>query len=144
MAILFKDQPFELWDLRSLTLLRTMPDNFPTVTALEWSPLASSKRAHWAGRRGVEPIFPETKAMPTAPTASVREQLVFTDADAQLYYFTVEGNVVRDCTRNPPEVGWGELMGNRCNGATYRLAQPVSAALPGRVTTSCLEMLMEL
>lgn len=31
---MFKDKPFELWDLRSGTLLRQMPKNFPHVTAL--------------------------------------------------------------------------------------------------------------
>ena len=32
--IVFKEKPFELWDLRSGTLLREMPRNFPHVTAL--------------------------------------------------------------------------------------------------------------
>ena len=33
-VIVFKEKPFELWDLRSGTLLREMPRNFPHVTAL--------------------------------------------------------------------------------------------------------------
>ncbi|XP_077544375.1 WD repeat-containing protein 11-like isoform X1 [Haemaphysalis longicornis] len=115
-VVLFKDQPFELWDLRSLTLLRTMPDSFPCVTALEWSPLVSSKaqlRQLSSAGRDVEPIFAGSatelleRQLGQQPNASplLREQLVFTDAEAQLYYFSVEGNVVRDCTRNPPEAG---------------------------------------
>ncbi len=35
--------PFELWDLRNMTLLRTMPKKFPPVTALDWSPLHNLK-----------------------------------------------------------------------------------------------------
>ena len=35
--------PFELWDLRTITLLRTMPKKFPPVTALDWSPLHNLK-----------------------------------------------------------------------------------------------------
>ncbi len=35
--------PFELWDLRTMTLLRTMPKKFPPVTALDWSPLHNLK-----------------------------------------------------------------------------------------------------
>ncbi|KAL3183206.1 hypothetical protein MRX96_006965 [Rhipicephalus microplus] len=93
-VVLFKDQPFELWDLRSLTLLRTMPDSFPCVTALEWSPLVSSKaqlRArHLANPKDVEPIFANS-------------------ATEQLERQFVEGNVVRDCTRNPPEAGMASV-----------------------------------
>lgn len=33
-VVVFKDKPFELWDLRSGTMLRQMPKNFPHVTAL--------------------------------------------------------------------------------------------------------------
>ena len=33
-VLMFKDKPFELWDLRSGTLLRQMPKNFPHITAL--------------------------------------------------------------------------------------------------------------
>ncbi|KAK8771560.1 hypothetical protein V5799_025192 [Amblyomma americanum] len=119
-VVLFKDQPFELWDLRNLVLLRTMPDSFPCVTALEWSPLVSSKaqlRArHLAGSKDVEPIFANSATEQLErqlgqQTASplLREQLVFTDTEAQLYYFSVEGNVVRDCTRNPPEAGMASI-----------------------------------
>lgn len=119
-VVLFKEQPFELWDLRTLTLLRTMPDNFPCVTSLEWSPLVSSKaqlRARQAsGRKDSEPSPGDHVAMQLERQLSVqatspplREQLVFTDTDAQLYYFTVEGNVVRDCTHNPPEAGMASI-----------------------------------
>lgn len=119
-VVLFKDQPFELWDLRSLVLLRTMPDSFPCVTALEWSPLVSSKaqlRArHLANPKDVEPIFAnsateqlERQLGQQAASPLLREQLVFTDTEAQLYYFSVEGNVVRDCTRNPPEAGMASV-----------------------------------
>ncbi|XP_049521072.1 WD repeat-containing protein 11 isoform X1 [Dermacentor silvarum] len=124
-VVLFKDQPFELWDLRSLVLLRTMPDSFPCVTALEWSPLVSSKaqlRArHLANPKDVEPIFANSATEQLerqldfacrgqqAASPLLREQLVFTDTEAQLYYFSVEGNVVRDCTRNPPEAGMASV-----------------------------------
>ena len=45
--VAFAASPFELWDLRKLCLLRTMPKKFPPISALVWSPLHSSK-----GRRG--------------------------------------------------------------------------------------------
>jgi hypothetical protein len=33
-VVILKDGPFELWDLRNLCILRTMPKKFPTVSAL--------------------------------------------------------------------------------------------------------------
>lgn len=41
--VAFVGAPFELWDLRSLSLLRTMPKKFPPITALDWSPLHNLK-----------------------------------------------------------------------------------------------------
>ena len=39
----FRGAPFELWDMKNLSLLRTMPQKFPPITALEWSPLHNLK-----------------------------------------------------------------------------------------------------
>ena len=36
--VAFKDKPLELWDLKSLTMLRGMSHKLPFPTALEWSP----------------------------------------------------------------------------------------------------------
>ena len=33
-VVVFKEKPFELWDLRSGAMLRQMPKNFPHITAL--------------------------------------------------------------------------------------------------------------
>ena len=36
--VVFKEAPPELWDLRHLTLIRTLPKRFPTINSLEWLP----------------------------------------------------------------------------------------------------------
>lgn len=36
--VVFKESPPELWDLRHLTLIRTLPKRFPPITSLEWLP----------------------------------------------------------------------------------------------------------
>ena len=36
--LVFKDAPPELWDLRHLTLIRTLPRRFPGIVTLEWLP----------------------------------------------------------------------------------------------------------
>ena len=37
VAVLLKDRPFEIWDIRACALIRTMKP-FTTVTSLEWAP----------------------------------------------------------------------------------------------------------
>ena len=34
LAVVFKDKPLELWDVRTCTILREMSKNFPAITAL--------------------------------------------------------------------------------------------------------------
>ncbi|XP_046659155.1 LOW QUALITY PROTEIN: WD repeat-containing protein 11-like, partial [Homalodisca vitripennis] len=55
-VVVYKDGPFELWDLKGLALLRTMPKKFPFVTALEWSPVHSVKslQAKTVQRKSIE------------------------------------------------------------------------------------------
>ena len=36
--VVFKDGPPELWNLRHLTLIRTLPRRFPIINSLEWLP----------------------------------------------------------------------------------------------------------
>ena len=52
--VAFIGSPFELWDLRSLTLLRTMPKKFPPITALDWSPLHNLKHLKRREREKLE------------------------------------------------------------------------------------------
>ena len=54
--VAFMGAPFELWDLRSLTLLRTMPKKFPPITALDWSPLHNLKHLKRKEREKLEEL----------------------------------------------------------------------------------------
>jgi len=142
-VVLFRDRPFELWDLRTLSLLRRMPKNFPHVTALEWSPShgSSSKAVKKktastpetnGGSDPTSPVVTKSSSMldlPTTPSScqtpssefgeerssstpaitSVREHFVFTDINGLLYHFIVEGNLVRDGSKIPPDGGMGSI-----------------------------------
>jgi hypothetical protein len=37
LVIMYRDVPFELWDFRTCSLLKIMPQSFPLVAGLEWS-----------------------------------------------------------------------------------------------------------
>ncbi|KAK7074520.1 WD repeat-containing protein 11 [Halocaridina rubra] len=123
--VVFREDPFELWDARKLVPLRTMPSRFPRVSALEWSPTShvKTRRASESQLAETEPgkaesgIPKETTQTEMSMTESVlnltdvgdnrtsiaKETFVFTDTEGQLYHFSVEGNVIKDGTKVPPD-----------------------------------------
>ena len=46
---------------------------------------------------------------PTLQSVTVREHFVFTDSDGLLYHFIVEGSLIKDGSKIPPDVS-----GERC------------------------------
>ncbi|KAM3863409.1 WD repeat-containing protein 11 [Diretmus argenteus] len=130
LVVVFRDKPLELWDTRTGTLLREMAKNFPTVTALEWSPshnLKSLKKKQMAAREAIarqtvsdaEQSNVESSVISLMQDAecksensqaiSAREHFVFTDTDGQVYHITVEGNTVKDGARIPPDGSMGSI-----------------------------------
>ena len=105
-------QPFELWDLKTLSLLRTMPKKFPPVTALDWSPLHNLKSL----RKRMNAANPDGTGSGISPSPDganvplvAKEHFVFTDPEGQLYHFSVEGNAIRDGTKLPAEPGLSHI-----------------------------------
>ena len=138
--ITFKEKPLEIWDLRSQTLLRQMPKSFPQVTALEWSPShnlknlkkkvvptdsngteASGTANTGASLLDLSATTPSLASTPTTDAAaatseafvliSVREHFVFTDANGLLYHYIVEGNLIKDGSKIPPDASMGSITG---------------------------------
>lgn len=131
LVVVFQNKPLELWDVRTGTLLREMAKNFPTVTALEWSPshnLKSLKKKQLAAREAMarqttladaEQSSVESSVISLLQDAesksemcqgiSAREHFVFTDTDGQVYHITVEGNTVKDGARIPPDGSMGSI-----------------------------------
>ncbi|XP_034993469.2 WD repeat-containing protein 11 isoform X2 [Zootoca vivipara] len=131
LAVVFKDKPLELWDIRTCTLLREMSKNFPTITALEWSPshnLKSLRKKQLAAREAMarQTVVSDTEQSSLESSVisllqeaeskselsqniSAREHFVFTDTDGQVYHLTVEGNSVKDSARIPPDGSMGSI-----------------------------------
>jgi hypothetical protein len=72
--VAFIGAPFELWDLKNLHPLRTMPRKFPPITALEWSPLHNLKSL----KRKMKEEREREKQV-TSPTEGLRNSRVGTD-----------------------------------------------------------------
>uniref|UniRef100_A0ABI7WRX8 WD repeat domain 11 n=1 Tax=Felis catus TaxID=9685 RepID=A0ABI7WRX8_FELCA len=131
LAVVFKDKPLELWDVRTCTILREMSKNFPAVTALEWSPshnLKSLRKKQLATREAMarQTVVSDTELSVVESSVisllqeaeskselsqniSAREHFVFTDNDGQVYHLTVEGNSVKDSARIPPDGSMGSI-----------------------------------
>ncbi|OXB82590.1 UNVERIFIED_CONTAM: hypothetical protein H355_005845 [Colinus virginianus] len=102
LAVIFKDKPLEIWDVRTCTLLREMSKNFPAVTALrkKASPSLCS----------LSSLLQEAESKSElSQNISAREHFVFTDSDGQVYHLTVEGNSVKDSARIPPDGSMGSI-----------------------------------
>ncbi|XP_065217428.1 WD repeat-containing protein 11-like [Planococcus citri] len=91
-VIIKKDGKLELWNLKKLSFVRSMPDKFPVVKALDWSPIYNPKNRRKS----------EDKSDLPSPS-STREHLVFCDADCMLYHFSVDNNSLQDGIKIPPE-----------------------------------------
>ena len=117
--VAFAAAPFELWDLRKLCLLRTMPKKFPPISALVWSPLHSSKgrRGSGSSREGSPALQQleantsgqKTQKQSSSQVQSGKEHILLTDTVGQVYHFTVDAGSIRDGTKIPAEANMGSV-----------------------------------
>lgn len=103
--VIIKDRPLQLWDLKNLTVLREMPSNFSSITALEWSPSHHSKHHKKKQSQQLETspsgiaanvLDPSKTADNTQAQSWIKEHFVCVDQDKLLYHFLVEGTVIKD------------------------------------------------
>uniref|UniRef100_A0A914VYZ2 Uncharacterized protein n=1 Tax=Plectus sambesii TaxID=2011161 RepID=A0A914VYZ2_9BILA len=98
LAIAFRDQPLEIWDLKSLRLLRRMSRSCPVIIDMAWSgkhhaskPLAKAGEGEGEDAGNVLP-----QASDSQTKAIYRENLVVLDNENHLYHVVVKGMHVRD------------------------------------------------
>lgn len=78
--VTFKNEPFEIWNLRSLCCLKQMTASQPNINSVEWIPISNSKDKN-ANRN--------------------KEYFMITNSDSELYHFCVEGSNVRKILSTP-------------------------------------------
>ncbi|OTF74578.1 hypothetical protein BLA29_001184 [Euroglyphus maynei] len=114
LIILFKrDDPFEIWDVRTLTILRTMSKSIGLVTAVEWSPLYNRKQM--AKNNAVNTDISSDSDTGSIKSSSslihhsspIKENFIV--MSRELYHFSVEGNIVRELARIPSDVESGNI-----------------------------------
>ncbi|CAF3727570.1 unnamed protein product [Adineta steineri] len=117
LIILFRDQPFELWDLKTFTLIRRLPKKCPRILALDWSPNVLVMKKALGELQSPTKLNSSTESEQdlnrplnepeTSPTdhekKSSRENFIFTDEYNLLYHFYVEGRTIKEVATVPPD-----------------------------------------
>ena len=97
--IVYKGNPFEIWDLETLSLIRRVPKKFSGIVAAEWNPLYSKK---------VETVAAKTNdgtssSVAVTSAAPLRENFVVTNKMGELVHFSIAGNIVKEISKIPTE-----------------------------------------
>lgn len=96
LIIVYKSDPFEIWDLETLSLLRRVPKKFSGIVAAEWSPLYNT-------RGDSNTISASTSTNQQTVKPPLRENFVVTNKMGELFHFSIAGNVVKEISKIPPE-----------------------------------------
>lgn len=111
--ISFRSDPLEIWDLQSLSLLKVMTTFKSPVTAIEWSPISSSKKASFItsstissdqikDKDTLQQILPpsNSSSMTTSLTDGLpsltRENFVISSSSGDLFHYSVENVSVKE------------------------------------------------
>lgn len=115
--IIYKSNPFEIWDLDSLSLLRRVPKKFSSIVAAEWSPLYSKKvdtskinsttatTNEEANNQAYHTKDNQetTTSTTTSSNAPLKENFVVINKQGELFHFSIAGSLVKEISRIPPE-----------------------------------------
>lgn len=103
--VIYKNQPFEIWDLANLTLVRRVPKKFSGIVAAEWSPLYSKKvePSNNASSATTNQSRTSQQQFQQVANAPLRENFVVTNKAGELFHFSIAGNVVKEISNIPAE-----------------------------------------
>lgn len=101
--IVYKSDPFEIWDLETLSLLRRVPKKFSGIVAAEWSPLYNTRGDPSTSTASNSSSNQQINAAKRSPATPLRENFVVTNKMGELFHFSIAGNVVKEISKIPPE-----------------------------------------
>lgn len=112
LIVLFKrDDPFEIWDVHTFQLLRVMPKSLNNITAVEWSPLYTKRKA--AKNSEVSDSDSSQKAgsgrQPDRHIGYMPSKENFIVTNRNLFHYSIEGNILRELACIPPDSESGHV-----------------------------------
>ncbi len=134
MVILFKEQPLEIWDMKSFSIIKKISKKSPNITILEWCPydfysnvnrnkkleikheivdLAKSIAESLEGDSTEKREMKSSKSLQTfsnspsehSTVLESRESFICIDQNGLMYSFSVESNQIKDSSIPLPEDG---------------------------------------
>ena len=108
--ISFKSDPLEIWDLKSLSLLKIMSIFKSPVMAIEWSPISSTKKTSTMTSSTIsseeikdkdilQQILPPTSSMTTSSSdvhTLTKENFVIASSSGDLFHYSVENILIKE------------------------------------------------
>lgn len=88
MIILFKDQPFEIWDVRNFTFIKRVSKRSPPIKILEWFSTDSNNI--------IKPLESSTSQLKENSALLQTEYFIFLDITGLMYSFLVENGSLKD------------------------------------------------
>lgn len=95
--IIYKSEPFEIWDLDTLSLIKRVPKKFSGIVAAEWNPLYSKKV------ESNEQQQTNSSNQSSDNLSPLRENFVVTNKMGELFHFSIAGDKVKEISKIPPE-----------------------------------------
>ncbi|PIK52366.1 hypothetical protein BSL78_10734 [Apostichopus japonicus] len=135
IIITFKEKPFEIWDLRTYTLLREMKKSFPPISALEWSPTVKKKSINTdlfgstphletAGLQSMLPASESNSDTRIGLPVLTKEHFVFAEASGPLHHFVIENTTIKEGSRLPANNGLNYIACMAWKGEMIVMADP--------------------
>lgn len=94
LLVSFRDSSLEVWDLKTETLIKVLPDKFCGVSCIEWSPISSKQPA-----KTNESLTTNGDVHEAKKNEASRENFIVNDSSGDLYHFAVEGTVVNEVSQ---------------------------------------------
>lgn len=135
LIVLFKEKPFEIWDLRTYTLLREMKKSFPPISALEWSPTVKKKSSNTdlfgstphietSGLQSMLPASESNSDTKIGQSSLTKEHFVFAEASGPLHHFIIENTSIKEGSRLPANNGLNYISCMAWKGEMIVMADP--------------------
>lgn len=96
LVILFKEQPFEIWDIRTFSLIKKISKKSPTIKILEWCSIDFKK---------CDQKQQDAEAGSDSLVKCQSEHFICIDNNDLMYSFSVENNIIKDGGKVLPEDG---------------------------------------
>eukprot|EP01125_Pyxidicula_operculata_P000367 TRINITY_DN1040_c0_g4_i1.p1 TRINITY_DN1040_c0_g4~~TRINITY_DN1040_c0_g4_i1.p1 ORF type:complete len:1457 (-),score=346.27 TRINITY_DN1040_c0_g4_i1:66-4436(-) len=109
--ILLKDVPFQIWDLESGSLLKSIKF-FQQITSMTWSPAITVPSSSSSGSsNNSTPVKSTHSQLSSSQSFNIRESFLFTTPDGVAHYYHIENNAITGPVPLNAQLAMGVIQG---------------------------------